>query len=287
MGENQVQLRMVATSAVVFLLLAAALVVLLWWSQERIVFQPPAPGQRAYHVEGRVDYTADDGQRLWGFVVGEPRSAAGLLISFHGNGDLAVNQLPWAHEVNERTGWAVLLAEYRGYGGIDGRPTADGVRLDARAAYAAAVAALGADPRRIALHGHSLGTAIATELAADPTAAPVYALLLESPFTSVRDMARRTAGYAALLLRGRLMRFQWDTEAAVRELPVSIAVAHGARDGVVPVRMGRRVHAAAAVPGPLLIVEEAGHNDVAWNGGEEYWHWLARSLPEPPVRSLP
>jgi uncharacterized protein len=204
--------------------------------------------------------------------------------------------------VVRQTGWAVLLAEYRGYGGLDGRPTAAGVRLDARAAYDAAVGPLAAEPASIALYGHSLGTPIAAELAADLSreaatrtsparetaaasaragatrVAPPRALLLESPFTSAREMARRFGPSGALLARAGLVRFHWDTEARVQEVRMPVAVAHGARDNIIPVDMGRRVHASAAVPGPLLIVTEAGHNDVALQAGEEYWRWLRRAL---------
>ena len=55
-------------------------------------------------------------------------------------------------------------------------------------------------------------------------------------------------------------------------------VAHGDRDLVIPVRMGREVFAAARHPGELLIVPGAGHNDVAEVGGEAYWGWLTRAL---------
>jgi uncharacterized protein len=280
--------RMFATLAVALLVSVVALLTLLWWNQEQLVFQPPPIGSRAADGEGRVDYEAADGQRLYGFLVGDASSAPGLLIAFHGNADLAVRQLPWAREVHARTGWAVLLAEYRGYGGLDGRPTAAGVQLDARAAYDAGVTTLGADPTRIALYAHSVGTPIAVELAAELAAeqvedaiAPVHALLLESPFTSARDMARRVGPHGALLFRGGLARFRWDTEAQVRALHTPVAVAHGALDRIVPADMGRRVHAAAARPGPLLVVSEAGHNDVAWQAGDEYWRWIERALNQP------
>jgi uncharacterized protein len=279
-------LRMLAVAVTALAIGATALLALTWWAQERMVFQPPArmPVGGSAAGDTRIDYDAADGQQLFGFLVGEIRSSPGVLIAFHGNADLAVVQLPWAGQVHARTGWSVLLAEYRGYGGLDGRPTAAGVRKDAIAAYEAALAS-GGDPARVALYGHSLGSAIAAELAADvaggqPTdqVGPFCALLLESPFTSARDMAARVGPSGSLLFRMGLARFGWDTEARVARLDAPVAVAHGARDGVVPVAMGRRVHAAAAVPGPLLIIAAAGHNDVAWQGGDEYWRWVAQAL---------
>jgi fermentation-respiration switch protein FrsA (DUF1100 family) len=67
----------------------------------------------------------------------------------------------------------------------------------------------------------------------------------------------------------------YDTVGRVRELEAPVSVAHGEKDLVVPVRMGRAVHAAARVKGGLLILPTAGHSDVPEVGGERYWAWLA------------
>ena len=58
----------------------------------------------------------------------------------------------------------------------------------------------------------------------------------------------------------------------------SVFVAHGERDGIVPVQMGREVYAAARMKGELLVVRGAGHNDVPGIGGGDYWAWLADAL---------
>jgi uncharacterized protein len=266
-------------SLAAFLVLALAallgLAVLLWWKQERIVFQPPPYDGARGRMAERVDYTAADGQPLYGLLAGDPRTAPGTIVAFHGNADLAVRQLPWARQVHRRTGFAVLLAEYRGYGGLPGVPSYAGARLDAQAAWQTATERLGSDPARTVLFGHSLGSAIAAELATEVRPA---ALLLEAPFTSTRAMASRMGAWAALPFWNRLARLRWDTERRVADLDMSVAVAHGTRDMIIPVRMGRSVHAAAAVQGPLLLVEGAGHNDVAAVSGERYWEWLASSL---------
>ena len=63
-------------------------------------------------------------------------------------------------------------------------------------------------------------------------------------------------------------------------MPVSVA--HGKRDRIVPVKMGSDVYEAAKVKGQLLLVDQAGHNDVAEVAGEEYWHWLQKGAWSPP-----
>jgi fermentation-respiration switch protein FrsA (DUF1100 family) len=247
---------------------------LIWWSQERILFQPPRVD--GIPVEsGRVHYKATDGQQLVGFVVGDPRSAPGVLISFHGNADLAVWQLDWAAEVERRTGYAVLLAEYRGYMSLGGSPTYSNSKLDAQAAYDHLISTLGVQPGRIAYFGHSLGSAIATELA---EIHPPKALVLQSPFSSARAMARLIVSPPVVLAWKAISRIHFDTREAVSRLEVPVSVAHGKRDRIVPFRMGLEVYEAAKRKGELLVLDQAGHNDVAEIGEDKYWSWLKTAL---------
>jgi fermentation-respiration switch protein FrsA (DUF1100 family) len=261
-------------AATVALLVATTLVVLVWWKQESITFQPPGPPYPRVTAR-RVDYAAADGQPLYGYVVGDRERARGLLLAFHGNADLAGWQIPWAEEVARRTGWLVLAAEYRGYGGLAGRPTYEGSRLDARAAYAVARDSLGFAPEQIAIFGHSLGSAVATELASEVRP---RVLLLQSPFSSARAMARVIVWRPVLLAWSMISRIHFDTRHRVAELDTPVWVAHGDRDFVIPVRMGREVFGAARTPGELLIVRGAGHNDVGESGGTAYWRWMERAL---------
>lgn len=269
----------VAGTAMLLAVVLALLVAALWGMQERILFQPP----RGPFPDGagatRVAYAAADGRPLHGFLVESASPGAGLLIAFHGNADLAVWQIEWAREVARRTGVRVLLAEYRGYGGAPGRPTYATSRLDARAAYDVARERLGATPASLALFGHSLGSAVATELASEVRPA---ALLLQSPFTSARDMATVISRVAGASWPA-ISRIHFDSEVRVRAMDTPVWVAHGTRDLIIPVRMGQRVFAAARVKGELLEIDGAGHNDVPESGGERYWRWMAAALA--PVRA--
>ena len=247
---------------------------LLWHVQERVVFQPPGPPYPGAQGVRRIDMHAEDGQPLFAYLVGE-LSGTGLVLAFHGNADLAGWQIPWAAELSRRTGRAVLLAEFRGYGGLQGVPTYAGTRLDARAAYAVARDTLGVPHERIALYGHSLGSAIATELAREVNP---EVLVMIAPLTSARQMAHRISPGAILLFGTGLARVHYDTEAIVRSLNTPVWVAHGVDDAVVPAEMGQRVFGAAKVQGELLVLDTAGHNDVVEQGGERYWQWLGRSL---------
>jgi pimeloyl-ACP methyl ester carboxylesterase len=263
---------MIAVLVVLGLLIG--FLVLLWWSQERILFQPP-PYDDAVVETGRVQYKAADGQQLIGYVVGNPLTAPGVLICFHGNADLAVWQLDWAREVERHSRHAVFLAEYRGYMSLGGSPTYENTQLDARAAYDHLVSELGVDSGRIAYFGHSLGSAIATELA---EVHPPKALLLQSPFSSAQAMARLIISRPVVVAWKAFSRIHFDTQRAVSRLDLPVSVAHGKRDRLVPFRMGVGVYEAAKRKGQFLLVDGAGHNDVADVGGEEYWRWVATAL---------
>lgn len=264
----------VTLALLVLLGLASGLLLLLWWGQERILFQPPIlfGGQ---NEPGRVEYLAADGQRLAGYIVGDPRTSAGVLLSFHGNADLAVWQLDWARSVLEHTGYTVFLAEYRGYMSLGGTPSYATTKLDADAAYDHLIKELGADSARFAYYGHSLGSAVAAELAERH---PPRALVLQSPFTSARAMARLIVSPPFVLAWKAVSRIHFDTRSLVSHLDVPVYVAHGNRDRVVPLKLGLEVYEAAKRKGELLIVEGAGHNDVADIGGEEYWKWIGAAL---------
>lgn len=261
----------VLTLAAVYLLLTAAA----WAWQERIVWQPPRIVATAEGSARRIEYAAEDGQPLYAYLAGDPAHAAGLLIVFHGNAELAAWSVPWAVETARRTGWAVLVPEYRGYGGLEGSSSYLGSQRDARATYRLARAQLAVDSSRIAFYGYSLGSAVATELAAEHAPA---ALVLVAPFTSALDMARGMSVLPLASLWGVIGRVHFDTRAKVATLDVPVSVIQGDRDMVIPVWMGRAVHAAARVPGELLIVPGAGHVDVQDVAGGRYWSWLTRAL---------
>ena len=267
-----------------FLLAALAVVVLyfvllglMWLQQERIVFQPPivlrglfSPRPFGDHVR-QVSYRAEYGTQLFGYLVGDPSQADRTLVAFHGNADLARNLIPWAEAVIGVADVAVLLPEIRGYDGLSGRPTYQAAALDARAARDYVGGPLGVASDRVVYFGHSLGSAIAAELAREN---PPTALLLQSPFSSAKAMARRMIMPFLTTFWPIVSRVHYDTKQRVRELTVPVWVAHGTRDRVVPVHMGKEVFESAAVKGELLLVPGAGHNDVAERAPDEYWHWL-------------
>lgn len=249
------------------------LLLLLWRFQEHVVFQPPVAAAGSVPAR-RVEYTASDGVRLFAYVVGECSSQRPALLAFHGNADVARWLIPWARAVADRANLCVILAEYRGYDGLAGMPSYAGSARDALAALDFVRDSLGVASDRLVLFGHSLGSAIAAELAS--TAGP-RALILQSPFTTAQDMARRMFVPGLNALWKLISRVHFDTLARVKTLAMPVSVVHGDRDLIIPDWMGRAVYDAAKEKGELLIVHGAGHNDVPQLGGEAYWSWLTRA----------
>ncbi|HUR00659.1 MAG TPA: alpha/beta hydrolase [Gemmatimonadaceae bacterium] len=265
---------MIATLAILALL--GVFVLLIWYGQERILFQPPSVYERP-PLFGRVEYRAQDGQSLVGYLVGDPRTSPGVLVCFHGNADLAMWQLEWGQRVHEHSEYSVFLAEYRGYMGLAGTPSYASTRLDAEAAINYIDAAYGT--LMLSYFGHSLGSAIATELA---QVRKPRALLLQSPFVSARAMARLIVSPPVEKIWSRMSRIHFETRNAVASLDVPVSVAHGTSDRLVPVKMGLEVYEAAMKKGELLIVDRAGHNNVPEVAGDAYWKWIKASLPAKP-----
>ncbi len=257
------------------LLLYALLLFGAWRWQERIVFQPPRAAGEPVPRARRLEYSTSDGVRLHAFVVGEERPDAPVLLAFHGNAELARWLLPWAREVVRETGACVVLPEYRGYDKLPGSPTYSGAAADARAVLLAIARELNVLPERVVLFGHSLGSAIATELARE---VPVRALLLQSPFSSARAMAKRMPVPGISGLWRLISRVHYDSIRHVAELACPVFVAHGARDRVIPLHMGEAVFAASRYQGEFLLVPAAGHNDVPELGGDAYWRWLRAGI---------
>jgi fermentation-respiration switch protein FrsA (DUF1100 family) len=275
-------LYLVSLVAFGLVLLYAGFLGMLWWFQERVVFQPPGGIAPSDVAAKRVTYRTTDNLDLFAYIVGDCAPAGPVMLAFHGNADLARWLVPWASTVVQQTGACVIIPEYRGYDGAPGVPTYAGSSLDAGAALAFVRDSLRVSSDRLVYFGHSLGTAIASELAASD---PPRSLVLQSPFSSARAMAARMFLPGLSTFFGLISRVHFDTIARVRALAAPVWVAHGDRDIIIPVRMGREVFEAAAHKGDLLIVPGAGHNDVAEIGGPGYWEWLRDAIRSTPSAS--
>jgi uncharacterized protein len=238
---------------------------LLYLLQRRILYRPD---RRLPDLAGaglpdvqQMTVTTSDGLALLAWYLPPAGPNDPVVLYLHGNaahiGHRAYRLGPF-----QRLGWGVLLLEYRGYGGNSGRPSEAGLMIDAHAGLAT-LQKMGFPLPAIMVWGESLGTGPAVQLAVEHK---VGALLLESPYTSIADIAR---------LRYRLFPVDWllldrfDSLRNVKNVQAPVLVMHGVHDDIVPVAMGRAVFAAAPEPKQLWIAPDAGHLDLVEAGAIE------------------
>ena len=258
-------MRVGITLLVVVAVLAAALG-LLWLFQRRLLYFPtPGPVPPAASVlPGAEDVTFEtaDGLRLAGWFVPAPpggpadrvgRARPAVLVC-NGNGGDRSMRAPLAAAL-ARMGLAVLLFDYRGYGGNPGHPTEEGLAADARAALGYLAGRPEVDPERVIYFGESLGAAVALRLA---TERPPAALVLRSPFASLAEVGRR---HYPVLPVSLLLRDRYDSAALAGRLDAPLLVVAGGRDQIVPASHSRRLFDAAPQPKRLVVLDGADHND--------------------------
>ena len=173
-----------------------------------------------------------------------------LVVYAHGNGELIDSWLD-AFEPLRARGISVLLAEYPGYGRSSGSPARASIQQALASAYDWALAQPQIDPRRVVGHGRSLGGGAICELA---RVRPLAALVLESTFTSIRDVATDTVGVPGFLVFN-----EFDNLDFVRGYEGPVLVLHGEQDQSIPVAHARRLAATAA--DSELEIAACGHND--------------------------
>lgn len=254
----------------------------LWAFQDRLIYfpdpaPPPAPASLGLPQVAQVTLRTADGLGILGWSLPPARPGAPVVLYLHGNGGSLLHRASRAARFAE-LGWGALFVQWRGYGGNPGAPGEDGLAEDARAGLAA-LQAQGVAAARIVAWGESLGTGIAIRLAAEQPRA-LGALVLESPYTSLLDLARL---HYPVLPSGLLLRDRYDSLSRMPAVEVPTLILQGARDTLVPPEMGRRLAAAARAPVELWEAPEAGHNEVGRAGGvTEAARFLERRLPPLP-----
>ena len=216
--------------------------------------------------------STEDGERLHSWWI--PTRVApvrGHVLFFHGNAGNVSHRMEHARALSA-AGLDLLLVDYRGYGQSTGRPSEEGLHLDARASLAALRAGDRVDPQRVVYMGESLGAAVALRLALE---SPPLACVLQSAFTSLRDVGREHYPAALASLAGAA----YPSRERIARLSVPVLILHGEDDDIVPVAHARTLFAAAPEPRRLHIVPGAGHNDLVSAMGASYGREVAAWLP--------
>lgn len=215
------------------------------------IVAPTLAGVSAQRIE------TSDGEMLVGWYRA-PQPGQPIFLYFDGNGG--------APEMWEETRWRAisehgagfLAAYYRGYSGSTGSPSEAGLINDARAGYDWLIAN-GYAPSDIVIHGFSLGSAVAVQLAAERSA---RALILEAPMTGIDDIARAHApgGFTGF------MRDTFKSRDFIPRVPMPVLIAHGDADSVIPFAHGEALFALAPEPKHFVRVPGSDHATLPRDG---------------------
>lgn len=241
------------------------------------------PGRRAVPAmpEGARAVSARNGDVTldgWFFpATGERR---GVLLYLHGVSDNRASGVGIARRYGP-SGWDVATFDQRAHGSSGGSSCTYG--FFEKTDVSRMLDALGAE--RAVVFGSSLGASVALEAAA--VDARIVAVIAQSPFASLRRIASERAPFFAsdrnveeafrLAEQASGMRVDdVSAEKAAAQISVPVLLIHGADDAETSCEHSRAIDRALRGPHRLLVVDDAGHNDVL--AREEVWTEISSFL---------
>lgn len=191
--------------------------------------------------------------------------AEGTVLFLHGNAENISTHIASVYWLPAQN-YNVLLLDYRGYGRSQGVPAVAGALDDINSAMQHLLQRKDADPGRIVVLGQSLGGALSIYYVAhSPYRDNIRALIVESPFSSYREIAREKLD--AVWLTWPL---QWPLSFTIDDdysplpavelvSPIPLLIIHGDKDGIIPLHHGQALFAAARQPKEFWLVPEGEH----------------------------
>ena len=253
----------------------SAVCIFLFFRQPRLIFfpspiietTPESFNLRYEEVWLAVPVASGKVERIHGWWIGANQSDANVLLYLHGNGINIGANVGHANRFHQ-LGFSVLLIDYRGYGRSEGGfPNEHRVYQDAATAWNYLVHQRHISPCQIFIYGHSLGGAIAIDLAVQhPDAA---GLIVESSFTSIRQIVAYRNIFSMFPVE-LILTQRFESIKKVPNLKMPVLFIHGTADVTVPAFMSQDLYAAAPEPKKLLLVPEARHNNVAEAAPSQY-----------------
>ena len=261
---------MVPSRRVVKLGLLFPVIFFLWGCQmeNSLIFYPTSamegtPKEMGLPYED-VYFTTEDGVKLNGWYI--PSSEGKFTVLwFHGNAGNISHRLANIRLFHEKVKTHIFIIDYRGYGRSNGRVSEQGTYKDAEAAFDYLRKQKNIAAKQIVLFGRSLGAAVAVHLAPQEE---ILALILETPFASIREMAKAVFPFLPI---GPFLKTQYDVVGAIKKARQPVLVLHGDQDNIVPFAQGQKVFDAAPEPKEFYTIRGANHNNTFAVGGDPYF----------------
>lgn len=216
-----------------------------------------------------VSLDTHDGEQLHGWYIpaADDSQARPVLLFFHGNaGNISHRRA--SLEIFHRLGLNQLIIDYRGYGKSTGKPSEAGLYIDAMAAWDYLLESRGFNADQVVIFGRSLGGAVATQLASQ---VPARGVILESSFSSARDMAQHSFSLLSHLL---YLRYDFNSLDRLPHIDAPLLILHSTEDEIIPYRFGEKLFKAAAQP-KTFIPLRGGHNNGFYLSQPMYQQQLA------------
>lgn len=217
-----------------------------------------------------ITFTTQDGVSLNGWWI--PGGSPVTILWFHGNGGNISYRLDNIKLRHDLLGANIFIFDYRGYGRSEGQASEEGTYRDGDAAIRYVQGRQDIDSSKIVFLGESLGSAVAVEMA---TRHHCAALILESPFLSIAEMAKASLPFLPI---SSLLQTKYDTLSKIGQVGIPLLIVHGENDEIVPFRQGQRLFEAAREPKKFYAIARARHNDLYAVGGQAYLEILDRFI---------
>lgn len=195
---------------------------------------------------------------IHGWWIEAEQPDAPVMLYFHHNAVNIGANITQARQF-QRLGYSIFLFDYRGFGQSEGAfPTESQVYEDAETVWNYLTQERNIPANKIIIYGHSIGGAIAIDLAAkNPTAA---LLIVQSSFTSMRDMTKRFGLYWLLPVRF-ILRQRFESLEKMKTIRMPVLIITGTKDLQIPVSMGESLYQAATEFKKLIIIPDGGHDN--------------------------
>ena len=234
-----------------YLLLIAGL----YFFQRKIIFIPhksssiitPANLEEIY-------FKTEDGFKIHGWF-SPSKVKKPLILYFHGNGG-SLNDRAYRAETFVKNGFGLLMISYRGYGNSEGKPSELGFIEDGKAALKF-LTSQGIETNNIILYGESIGSAVATQIAAKIPDCKL--LVLEAPFSSILSMGKRIYWFMPISL---MLKDRFESVKFAPKVQSPVLIMHANGDPVVPFAEGKILFASFNSPKRLIEIDGDFHIDL-------------------------
>ena len=208
-----------------------------------------------------MTFSSEDGTEITAWIK-PPEGEAPVILYFMGNftsiGPSVGRLRPFLDK-----GFGIAALVYRGSSGKSGTPSEEAFTADALALYDQLDQVMEVETpksRRI-VHGYSLGTGVAVQLAAGR---PIAALTLEAAYARFCDYF--TDKYHGLPFCRLMSRERYDSIDRIEAINAPLLMLHGEQDDAIRMNTARRLFEAAAEPKSFRTYMDGTHVNLAEQG---------------------